>query len=84
MGQLDEKDVDAIAAISVNLKRGVLGQRALPSLHELGIEHPVGSASADVLEAKTAPARNLDRSAKAFAEANPTGTTRDASVEDRR
>jgi hypothetical protein len=61
-GVIDRKDVDVVAAMSVTLKRGELGQRTLPTLQQLGIDHPVGSALADVAAANS----------KTFAEANPT------------
>jgi hypothetical protein len=61
-GVIDQKDIDAVAAMSVTLKRGVLGQRTLPTLQQLGIDHAVGSALADVTAGET----------KTFADANPT------------
>jgi hypothetical protein len=61
-GVIDQKDIDVVAAMSVTLKRGALGQHTLPTLQQLGIDHPVGSALADVTAGET----------KTFAEANPT------------
>jgi hypothetical protein len=61
-GVIDQKDIDVVAALSVTLKRGGLGQAPLPTLQQLGIDHPAGSALADVTAGD----------AKTFAEANPT------------
>ncbi|MDB5321573.1 MAG: hypothetical protein JWN40_3204 [Phycisphaerales bacterium] len=51
-GVIDQKDVDAVATISVSLKPRVLGQHSLPTLQQLGIAHPVGLASASGMPAK--------------------------------
>jgi hypothetical protein len=61
-GVIDRKDVDAVADAAVNLKQNHLAQHSLPRLRELGIDHPAGSALADVIPAD----------AKTFAKANPT------------
>lgn len=45
-GVIDQKDVDAVAALSVSLKRGELGQHPLPTLQQLGIANPANLASA--------------------------------------
>jgi hypothetical protein len=60
-GAIDQKDIDAVAAMSVTLKRGELGQHTLPTLQQLGIDHAVGSPLADVTAGDT----------KTFAKANP-------------
>jgi hypothetical protein len=44
-GVIDQKDIDAVAALSVNIGPRVLGQHTLPTLQQLGIAHPVALAS---------------------------------------
>jgi hypothetical protein len=47
-GNIDTRDVDAIAAASVNLKQPGLANTSLPKLEQLGIAKNVGLASAGV------------------------------------
>lgn len=62
-GVIDQKDVEAVAAASVDLKANHVAQRSLPKLRDLGIDHPAPSALANV----------VPTDAKTFAEANPVG-----------
>jgi hypothetical protein len=73
-GAIDQKDVDAIAAASVNLKQGGLARRSLPRFDELGIAR--GDAT-DATACLTQVSKPADE-ARAFAAAHRTGTTAEA------
>jgi hypothetical protein len=62
-GVIDQKDVEAVAIASVDLKANHVVHRSLPKLRDLGIDRPAASALANVIPAN----------AKTLANANPIG-----------
>jgi len=69
-GVIDQKDVDAVASAAVSLKQSGLARRSLPKLQELGLDRPVGLASASGIPRTTVSV--------SLAKASPTMTTNDS------